>query len=462
MMLHHSSRPAVPNPRRSSAETTAGTVRRHAAWVRPTPWWVVRSWPLWSLPRPALLYVLVVDAVALVAVAVSVPSSVTWADVQITALISGAMLAHLYLTREDERIHRTRDRSPHTDLGWVWLFPGAVLLPPSLATFLVLLYAQRSWLYNRLDCHPPYRRLFSAAVWILATGAAAAVISVSGRREHLVDRPGGWLDLAILLLAAGAAVVVNTVLVAGMLALAAGARRLGLFAGRTDNLLEFSTLLLGMCVALAVAWWPPFVALIVLPAVLLHRTLRIQHLEVVARTDDKTGVLNARAFQHQVRVELARTRRHAGSMALFMVDMDGFKQINDEHGHLAGDAVLRRVARVIAAEVRRTDAVGRLGGDEFAVLLPAIDVSEALAVAERIRAQIRQLPAPISRRLSTSIGVAVYPHVAADTVENLLAAADMALYEAKRSGRNRTCVAGRRAASFLPAADHYRANLRRG
>jgi diguanylate cyclase (GGDEF)-like protein len=416
-----------------------------------------RRWSLWSLPRPVLGYVLVTDASAIVATAASLRSPIGLADLQVGAAIAGAMLVYLYLSRESERVHRTRQRSPHVDLGWIWVFPGAVLLAPPLAVALALLMCgQRWWLFCRVDGRPPHRRLFNAAVWVLSTLAASLVVTASGQREHLSGDPGGWVDLVTMVLAAAVAYALDAGLVAGVLALANGARRpRELFGDPGENLLDAGTLLLGACVVLTVVWWPPLVALIVLPAVVLHRTVLIEHLEAAARIDEKTGVLNSVAWHQQARAALARADR---ATAVFMIDMDGFKQVNDEHGHLVGDAVLQRVAGVLAAEVRQTDAVGRVGGDEFAVLLPATDVSAALAVAERIRRAVRELPAPVRRGLSTSIGVAVHPHVADGTVEGLLAAADAALYEAKDSGRDRVCLARnvtarrRRAPAVRPTA----------
>jgi diguanylate cyclase (GGDEF)-like protein len=404
-----------------------------------------RRWSLWSLARPVLWYVLVVDASAVAATAASGPSPVGLHDLQVGGAIAAAMLVHLYLARDSERVHRTRRRSPHVDLGWVWAFPGAVLLPWPLAVGLALLMcAQRWWLFARVDGRPPHRRLFNAAVWVLSTLAAGFVVTVSGRREHLAGDPGGWLDLVTIVLAAAVAYALNAGLVAGVLALATGARRpRELFGDAGENLLDAGTLLLGACVVLTVAWWPPLVALIILPAVVLHRTVLIQHLEAAARTDEKTGVLNSVAWHEQARSALARAQRADRAAAVLMIDLDGFKQVNDEHGHLVGDAVLQRVADVLATEVRQCDAVGRVGGDEFAVLLPATDVSAALAVAERIRRAVRELAVPVSGGLSTSIGVAVHPLVADGSAEGLLAAADAALYEAKDNGRDRVCLAGK-------------------
>jgi len=403
-------------------------------------------WALWSLPPRVLLYVLVTDLAAVVAIAAAARSPVSLADLRVAGAIGAAMVVHLYLSRTCERVHRTRQRTPHIDLCWVWIFPAAVLLPPLLAVALALLVcAQRWWLFREVDGRLPHRRLFNAAVWVLSTLAASAVLTVSGRREQLAADPRGWLDLAAMVVAAGVAYAVNAALVAGVLSLASGARRpRDLFGDLDENLLDAGTLLLGACVVLVVAWWPPLVVLVVLPAVVLHRTVLIAPLEHAARTDDKTGVLNAVAWTQQARRELSRTRHAGGSMAVFMIDIDDFKRVNDEHGHLVGDAVLQRVAGVLAAGVRQTDVVGRVGGDEFAVLLPATDLPAALAVAERLRRAVRELPVPVGRGLSTSIGVAAFPQLAEESVEALLAAADVALYQAKRNGRDQTQLADRR------------------
>ena len=159
-----------------------------------------------------------------------------------------------------------------------------------------------------------------------------------------------------------------------------------------------------------------------------------------AFTDDLTGLANRRRFERQLEREVARTARYGHPFCLLLVDIDRFKEINDAHGHDAGDEALRRVANVIQSGTRGIDTGARIGGDEFAVILPETDLGRGLEVAERLRAAIRALELPQAGRLAASVGVAELPTCAAGGDE-LRAAADAALYEAKRGGRDRVRAA---------------------
>lgn len=162
-------------------------------------------------------------------------------------------------------------------------------------------------------------------------------------------------------------------------------------------------------------------------------------LELAAR-DPLTGLANRRVFEDALRRELAQTRRNDRSLSLMLLDVDVFKEINDNWGHPTGDLVLRRIADVLTTSVRGGDVVARLGGDEFALLLPDSDADAALASAERIRDRLAEQPEP-----SPTMSVGIAGHVAqtsSDSIagDNLLARADAALYEAKRAGRDRVVV----------------------
>jgi diguanylate cyclase (GGDEF)-like protein len=164
-----------------------------------------------------------------------------------------------------------------------------------------------------------------------------------------------------------------------------------------------------------------------------------------AVTDDLTGLANNRAFRDVMEKEAARAVRFRHDLSVLMLDIDDFKAVNDTHGHPAGDAVLRSIGRILKAESRGIDEPARYGGEEFVVALPETSPSGALELAERIHARIgaerTRLPDGKEIRVTASIGVATLPATAID-VRELIAAADAALYEAKRTGKNRVVVAG--------------------
>ena len=166
--------------------------------------------------------------------------------------------------------------------------------------------------------------------------------------------------------------------------------------------------------------------------------------------DHLTGIGNRRAFFDAAEIEIRRWRRLPRPLSLVLVDADHFKRINDTHGHPAGDAVLRHIARLMGATFRQVDVVARIGGEEFAVLLPSADLASAQRVAERLRAALEAQPAPTDAGLvgcTVSIGIATMDDGTA-SVEALLKRADEALYAAKHSGRNRVCGP----ATVLPTA----------
>jgi diguanylate cyclase (GGDEF)-like protein len=164
-----------------------------------------------------------------------------------------------------------------------------------------------------------------------------------------------------------------------------------------------------------------------------------------AVTDELTGLPNHRAFREAMAKEAARAQRFRHDLSLLILDIDDFKQVNDTHGHLQGDAVLRAVARIVDDESREIDEPARYGGEEFVIALPETSLEGALEVGERIRSGIeRQAIRLIQGRgkinVTASLGAATMgPSI--EDVNSLIAAADEALYEAKRSGKNRVVAA---------------------
>ena len=180
--------------------------------------------------------------------------------------------------------------------------------------------------------------------------------------------------------------------------------------------------------------------------VLLTQTLRLyahlaaanEALRDVALRDGLTGVFNRRQFDEALCSELRRASRSGLPLSLLLLDVDHFKQFNDTHGHVAGDACLRGVADAIGQGVGRpSDLLARFGGEEFVVLLPGTDAAGAVEVAERMRGLVAARDQGDGRRVTVSIGTATLWADTPSTPEELIATADMALYAAKRDGRNR-------------------------
>ena len=163
----------------------------------------------------------------------------------------------------------------------------------------------------------------------------------------------------------------------------------------------------------------------------------LQHL---ADHDPLTGLLNRRAFERALDQHLARVRRYGVQGALLMIDLDGFKAVNDHHGHETGDAVLARVAERLRERLRTSDLVARLGGDEFAALLPAADRAEAEHVARIAVEVVRDLSPAAGPPVTASVGAAVIaePDLSSHVVQR---EADRAMYAAKRAGRDGHVVA---------------------
>jgi diguanylate cyclase (GGDEF)-like protein len=179
-------------------------------------------------------------------------------------------------------------------------------------------------------------------------------------------------------------------------------------------------------------------------AISLENGLLYKKMETMATTDGLTGLTNHRTFQERFQDLLDRAHRHGGKVALLLCDVDHFKKVNDGYGHPVGDEVLRRVARVLQEVPRKIDVPARYGGEEFAVLLDNVDVSQARAVAERIRTEIARVvvdteKGPLS--VTESIGIACYPEDGRDRAA-LIERADLALYHAKHTGRNRVVTWG--------------------
>jgi diguanylate cyclase (GGDEF)-like protein len=164
----------------------------------------------------------------------------------------------------------------------------------------------------------------------------------------------------------------------------------------------------------------------------------VERVKQLAYIDGLTGIFNRRFFELRIAEEIERAKRFGAGMAVIMVDIDQFKRLNDEFGHLLGDEVLRQVSSLFHQQLRKFDVVCRYGGEEFAILLAQTNPQHALAAAEKLRRLVESWQFPgVPRPVTISAGVATYPDHGS-TRDELVKASDAGLYTAKQAGRN--CV----------------------
>lgn len=160
---------------------------------------------------------------------------------------------------------------------------------------------------------------------------------------------------------------------------------------------------------------------------------KVRHMAYV---DGLTGLFNRRYFENRIEEEIERAKRYEGAMSIILVDIDHFKRLNDEYGHLLGDDVLRQVSTLFGINLRKADVACRFGGEEFALIVPQTKGDDAFAVADKLRRMIAVTPFPgVARPVTVTAGVASFPENGT-TRDDLVRAADAALYAGKQSGRN--------------------------
>jgi diguanylate cyclase (GGDEF)-like protein len=340
------------------------------------------------------------------------------------------------------------------DLLSAWWLPVALLLPPLYALAAPSVLGLLS--YIRVSRGAVYRRIFSSAALGLSGALASALFrwllpaAPQGQAAAWLTYPGPnvWLLRPQPATAAIVCAVVFGLLNAGLVAVAAwlvdpDTRLSDMLWDRERMLLDLTETCVGILVTIACALNTLLLAVALPPVVLLQRSLLHSQLKTQARTDPKTGVLNAGAWQGEATLAVDRARRRRECLAVLLADVDYFKRVNDTYGHLTGDAVLRTLATEMRQQVRESDLVGRFGGEEFAILLSGTTAAEAYLVAERIRrgvGVVKVLTKDMIVGVTVSIGVAVLGSHGGDLSE-LLESADIALYRAKHAGRDRVCLA---------------------
>jgi diguanylate cyclase (GGDEF)-like protein len=343
-----------------------------------------------------------------------------------------------------------------------WCLPVAVLLPPEWAVVApVPLAALACWRADRDFAHC---RVTAGAAAGLGFGAASLAFHASGIMSRSVSMHAApeWLAAVV------ACGVLEQVTSNGLTAVAlrgSGLRsHLRAFSFGPDLPGAMAEVCSGVLVAFAATanpWYAIFAVPLVIP---LQRSWQHKELVRTARTDAKTGLLNAAAWQEAANAEASRAARTGRPVAVAMLDIDHFKKVNDAHGHLAGDRVLAALAAVLAAQLRGYDVAGRFGGEEFTVLLPDTTEVEACGIAERLRAQIAATPMLDDREgigpalpVTVSIGVAA-ARPGRRTGGELIGAADQAMFAAKQAGRNQVHPpsSATRQAARRTAHDHQR------
>jgi diguanylate cyclase (GGDEF)-like protein len=324
----------------------------------------------------------------------------------------------------------------------VWAFAGVLTMPAGWAAALVgAQYAYVLGQARRDKSGIAYRVVFSAAVMMWAQLAAAGVIAAGGARGLL---HGQALAAQVLASAAVLAAVfvftsVNLViLLAGMWLSVHPPSVRAMLPAQDAVGYELATLMLGIAAAEFLLHAAPLIPVMLVLIAFLHRSSVVKALQHAARTDLKTGLLNAAAWTERANEALSRSARTGRPLAVLVLDIDHFKQVNDTHGHLCGDDVLVAVAACLRQQLRGHDMIGRFGGDEFVAVLEELTPAAAEQVSERLRTAISNLRVGDAVSVRVSIGLA---HAAAaegdSTVQPLLERADAALNRPKASGRNR-------------------------
>jgi diguanylate cyclase (GGDEF)-like protein len=392
-----------------------------------------------DLPRPARIYVGAVLLLAALTAIVSIPM----APPRLKNLPVALVLLACAVVAQQFKVKSPKHQSYYTTT--IFFFAAAVLLRPGYVVLIVLLAHVVESLRVRYRW---YIQAFNAANFVLCAVAASAIFNLGP-----AGRPGDSDAVLYALLAGLAFVGLNHLLTALVIMWARGVpiSRAGTL--DWDNIgTDLALMSVGALGSLLWLTNPWLVPLCTGPLFLIYRSLLVPSLKEEARTDPKTELANMKHWNQLAQAEVERARRFDRPLSVMLADFDLLREINNRHGHLMGDQMIRRVADEIRAALREYDVPARFGGDEFAILMPETTLPEAMAVAERIRTQVASIKLKSSDGsipgASVSIGVALFPPHGS-TPSDLLAAADRAVYQAKALGRNRVCAFAEREAENL-------------
>jgi diguanylate cyclase (GGDEF)-like protein len=401
----------------------------------------LRTGPLWKTPLPALALILSIETLCVTLLVVAnVFSRPDLSDIGRFILLLVIAMAYAEGASRVELLRRYIADVTFANASSLWCFAAALTLPIGLAgAFAAVLYGHNLAGVIRSQTGRAFQVVYVASTEVLATMVAAALVTHYGAGQtHLAQ---GFVGAAAVLGAMVVYAAVQQTLVTSCIYLVR--RPVSISAvtlSRDDEAIEFATLALAALFAVAVVYTPYLSALVLVLIVVLRRSALVHELEVQATRDAKTGLLNAGAWRQEAERELIRAERVSGALTVLMIDLDHFKQLNDQYGHPAGDATLKIVADCLSDTLRGYDAVGRFGGEEFVALLTDTDPTVSEAVAERVCQRIRNVELPHGGRISASIGVGVGT-AGTHTLDDLISVADKALYVAKGAGRDQVFTA---------------------
>jgi diguanylate cyclase (GGDEF)-like protein len=340
-------------------------------------------------------------------------------------LLAGSAVAQARAT------HMPKNQVFHT--GFAFTVAAALLLPPAALILVCLVQHVPDWIRQR---YPWYIQTFNISNYILSGTAAWSTYHGLLTLASPTDTP---VNAGAAAAAGVSFVVVNHVLLAVMLHLARGHsfRSTGLFSLDsvvTDVVLAAT----GVVVALLAQENPWAAPIALLPLVLIHRALVMPALREEARRDAKTDVLNERGLDEAASREVARAARFDRPLSVLVIDIDDLRGINNRHGHLGGDAVLKGLAALLLHGQREYDICARVGGDEFVMVLPETTADEAAAIKDRLNALVAghtvRLHSGDQIPIRASIGAATRAKHDA-TLREIIRRADEAMFAAKHAGR---------------------------
>jgi diguanylate cyclase (GGDEF)-like protein len=405
-----------------------------------------RAWAWWQLPVRLRCYVALMPLIALALITVAVAQTRwTAGDLAKFGIIAVGGLVSVAATPRTAYAQGTFTR----DFITAWVLPIAVLLPPAYAVFapipllvLTQVHVNKGLIYRRVFTSAALGSAYCAGSLLFHAFPASVAGSSIGTGKHALT----WVAAALACeLTAGWG---HRLLIHLAIKIADPSERISGNILNSEALVgDFAEHNLGIVITVLLAVTPAFVIFAIPLWLLVRRFMLYPHLVARARIDGKTGLLNSSSWESEATAEIARAIRQNTPLSVALIDLDHFKRVNDTHGHLAGDIVLRAVTDAIGNLLRGYDLAGRFGGEEFVVLLPNASQTDAFRVAERLRTNVAGLSIPVTSEgedgpcvtVTISIGVAALDSTRHE-LTNLVAAADTALYRAKQEGRNRTRV----------------------